>query len=114
MFDAPSIKANKLFIISPLTPLEILVKLDKLTKVRDLDGTVGWVENSTLAERRHVQVSANTADIRANASATSALVFEAQRGVALEVTGVATDGWLAIKHRDGQTGFVRLSQVWGD
>jgi SH3-like domain-containing protein len=114
MFDAPSMRANKIFIISAYTPLEILVKLDKLTKVRDAEGTVGWVENSTLGERRHVQISAASADVRAAGAATAALVFEAQRSVVLEVTGPAQDGWLPVKHRDGQSGFVRLTQVWGD
>ncbi len=114
MFDAPSTRANKIFIISAYTPLEILVKLDKLTKVRDSEGTVGWVENSTLGERRHVQVSAASADVRATGAATAALVFEAQRSVVLEVTGPAQEGWLPVKHRDGQSGFVRLTQVWGD
>jgi SH3-like domain-containing protein len=114
MFDAPSNKANKIFIINPLTPLEVLVKLDKLTKVRDADGTVGWVENATLGERRHVQVSTPTADVRASPAAAAPLVFDAQRGVALEVTGAATEGWLPVKHRDGQSGYVRLNQVWGD
>jgi SH3-like domain-containing protein len=114
MFDAPSIRTNKIFIINAHTPLEMLVKLDKLTKVRDVDGTVGWVENSALGERRHIQISAASADVRAAASASAALVFEAQRSVVLEVIGPAQDDWLPVKHRDGQTGFVRLTQIWGD
>ncbi|MCA3061717.1 MAG: hypothetical protein ING60_18085, partial [Rhodocyclaceae bacterium] len=76
--------------------------------------TVGWVENSALGERRHIQISAASADVRAAASASAALVFEAQRSVVLEVIGPAQDGWLPVKHRDGQTGFVRLTQIWGD
>lgn len=114
LFDAPSTRANKTFIVSPYTPLEMLVKLDKLTKVRDAEGVVGWVENATLGERRHVQISAASADVRAAASASASLVFEAQRTVVLEVLGSQQDGWLPVKHRDGQTGFVRLTQVWGD
>jgi SH3-like domain-containing protein len=114
MYDAPSTKANKVFIINALTPLELLVRLDKLTKVRDMEGTIGWVENAALGERRHVQVSGASADVRANPAANAALVFDAQRMVVLEVTGAPIDGWLPVKHRDGQSGFVRLTQVWGD
>ena len=114
LFDAPSTRANKTFIVSPYTPLEMLVKLDKLTKVRDAEGVVGWVENATLGERRHVQISAASADVRTAASASASLVFEAQRTVLLEVLGSQQDGWLPVKHRDGQTGFVRLTQIWGD
>ena len=113
LYDGLSTKANKTFILSRFQPLEILVKLDKWTKVRDAEGSIGWVENSVLGDRRYVQISANAAEIRAMASPVSPLVFEAQRGVLLEVTGPATEGWLPVRHRDGQVGFVRGVQVWG-
>lgn len=115
MFDAPSNRANKIFILNRLVPLEVLVKLGSMTKVRDAEGAIGWVENSGLGDRRHVQVSANSAEIRAMPSSTAPLVFDAQKAVLLEVAGNATsDGWLPVKHRDGQSGFVRLTQIWGD
>lgn len=113
LYDALSVKANKLFILSRFHPLEVLVKLDKWTKVRDAEGTIGWVENSSLGDKRFAQVSAPSADVRASAAATGALIFEAQRGVILEVTAPAADGWIAVRHRDGQSGFVRATQVWG-
>ena len=113
LYDGLSNKANKIFILSRHHPLEILVKLDKWTKVRDADGTIGWVENTALGDRRHVQVSVNTAEIRALPAPSSLLMFEAQRGVLLEVTGSSAEGWLPVRHRDGQSGFVRGVQVWG-
>ena len=114
LFDGLSTKANKIFILSRFYPLEVLVKLDKWTKVRDADGAIGWVGNSALGDRRFVQVTANTAvEIRSRPSPVSPLVFEAQRGVVLELTGAAIDGWLPIRHRDGQSGFVRSIQIWG-
>ncbi len=115
LFDAPSNRANKIFIILRLTPLELLVKLEKMTKVRDADGTIGWVDNDALGSRRHVQVSVPVAAVRATPNATGNLLFDAQRTVLLEVSGAATaDGWLPVKHRDGPNGFIQLSQVWGD
>ena len=113
LYDALSVKSNKLFILSRNHPLEVLVKLDKWTKVRDAEGTIGWLENTSLGDRRFVQVSAATVEVRASASATAAVAFEAQRGVLLEVTAPAADGWLGVRHRDGQSGFVRATQVWG-
>ncbi len=115
LFDAPSNRANKTFIILRNTPLEMLVKLEKMTKVRDADGAIGWVENESLGTKRYVQISVTSADIRAAANVAGSSVFDAQRGVLLEVTGLASpDGWLPVKHLDGQTGFVRLTHVWGD
>lgn len=112
LYDGLSTKANKIFILSRFQPLEVLVKLDKWTKVRDADGGIGWVENSAIGNRRHVQVSTNIAEIRALPTPAALLMFEAQRGVLLEVTGPSSEGWLPVRHRDGQSGFVRSVQVW--
>jgi SH3-like domain-containing protein len=114
LYDGLSTKANKIFILSRFRPVEVLVKLDKWTKVRDADNAIGWMENSSIGEKRYVQVSSNAAEIRVAPNANAAVVFEAQRTVTLEATGIAsTDGWLPVRHRDGQTGFVRILQVWG-
>ncbi len=114
VYDAPSLKASKIFILVRFQPVEVLVKLDKWIKIRDADNTLGWVESGALGDKRFVQVAAAVADIRAARDAASALVFEAQRAVLLEVTGPAVEGWLPVRHRDGQGGFVRKAQVWGD
>ena len=114
VFDAPSVKAAKTFILARQQPVEVLVKLDKWIKIRDADNTVGWVENSAVELKRRAQVSVAVADIRNMPNPASSLVFEAQRAVILDVTGAANDGWLPVRHRDGQQGFVRKSQVWGE
>ena len=114
VFDAPSAKAQKTFILTPQQSVEVLVKLDKWVKIRTAENTIGWVESSALDNTRHTQIQVNVADIRAMPNPASALVFEAQRAVILEVTGAAVEGWLPVRHRDGQTGFVRKNQVWGE
>jgi SH3-like domain-containing protein len=114
LYDGLSTKANKIFILSRFHPVEVLVKLDKWTKVRDADNSIGWMENAFIGDRRYVQVSSSTAEIRAAPSANAAIAFEAQHTVILETTGAVTaDGWLPVRHRDGQAGFVRITQVWG-
>ena len=114
LYDGLSTKANKIFILSRFHPVEVLVKLDKWTKVRGADNTIGWMENTFLGDKRYVQVANVTAEIRAAPNGSAAVVFEAQRAVLLEPVGPATlDGWLPVRHRDGLTGFVRLTQVWG-
>jgi flagellar basal body rod protein FlgF len=31
----------------------------------------------------------------------------------LELLEVTSGGWLRVRHRDGQSGYVRVAQVWG-
>ena len=113
LYDGLSTKANKIFILPRFHPVEVLVKLDKWTKIRDAENTIGWMENAFIGERRYVQVAGIIAEIRAAPNTSAAIVFEAQRAVLLEPTGPAVDAWLPVRHRDGQAGFVRITQVWG-
>ena len=113
LYDAPSVRADRLFIASRHYPFEVLVKLDQWTKVRDANGEVAWVENKSLGERQTVVVTVPLADVRAAPSAQSPLVFEAYKQVLLEITEAPADGWVRVRHRDGQQGYIRLSHVWG-
>ncbi len=112
--DTPQLRtANKTYIFGAHRAVEILSRLNDAVKVRDADGTAGWVEPAALGTARYVEVSVGSADVRANPAATAALVFEAAKGVSLEITGASTDGWLPVKHRDGQSGYIKLTQVFG-
>ncbi|HUP97603.1 MAG TPA: SH3 domain-containing protein [Usitatibacter sp.] len=113
LYDAPSTRADRLFVATRNYPFEVLVKLDQWTKVRDANGEVAWVENSALGARPTVLVTVPLADIRAAASAQSPLVFEAYKQVLLEVLEAPAEGWVKVRHRDGQQGFIRLAHVWG-
>ena len=113
LYDAPSLKADRLFVASRYYPFEVLVKLDQWTKVRDANGEVAWVENKSLGDRQTVVVVAALADVHAAPNASAALVFEAYKSVLLEVMEPAADGWVHVRHRDGQQGYVRLAHVWG-
>ncbi len=114
VYDAPSPKASKIAIVSPFQPFEVLVKLDKWIKIRDTRGEMGWIESAAFGDKRFVSVSTPRAAIHAMPSATSSLVFEAQQQVVLEITGPAQQGWLPVRHRDGQSGFIQAAQVFGD
>lgn len=112
-YDAPSTQAQKLFILSRYYPLEIIVTLDKWVKVRDASGALSWIESSHLAAKRTVLISANIAEIRSQPLVSAPLVFKAERDVALELVEIVSGGWVKVKHRDGQSGFVPLKEVWG-
>jgi SH3-like domain-containing protein len=113
LYDAPSTRADRLFVASRLYPFEVLVKLEQWTKVRDANGEVAWVENGSLGTRATVLVTVPLADVRAAPSAESALVFEAYKHVILEIVEPPAGDWLKVRHRDGQQGFIRVAHVWG-
>lgn len=113
MFDAPSQKARPLYIVARGTPVELVVSLEGWVKVRDAAGDIAWMEKRSLSEQRMLIVTARTAEVRAQAEAGAALVFEAEKEVLLELVESGPPGWARVRHRDGQAGFVRANQVWG-
>ena len=113
MYDAPSAKASPIFIVARYTPVEVVVALDAWIKVRDASGSLAWVEKRFLSENRTLIVTAARAQIRQQPEATAPLVFEAEKDVVLEFLETAPAGWVKVRHRDGQEGFVRANQVWG-
>jgi SH3-like domain-containing protein len=113
MYDAPSVKASPLFVVRPGTPVELVVSLEGWAKVRDSKGDLVWIEKKHLAEKRNVIVRSDRAQIRAAAEDKAALVFEAERDVVLELVEAVPGGWIKVRHRDGQSGFVKAPQVWG-
>jgi SH3-like domain-containing protein len=113
LYDAPSQQASPLFAIARGTPVESIVALDAWVKVRDAKGDMAWIEKRLLSERRTVIVRADRAQVHAQADDRAAMVFEADRDVVLELLEPGTAGWARVRHRDGQQGFVKTSQVWG-
>lgn len=113
LYDAPSAQAKKMFIVSQGYPLEVVVVLQDWVKVRDASGTLSWVETKRVsAKQRTVMVKAPVAAVRQAADDSSPVVFQAQQNVVLDLAEVA-GSWLRVRHRDGTSGFIRVSQVWG-
>jgi SH3-like domain-containing protein len=112
--DMPPPHGKKLYLVRAGTPLEILIdKGDGWIKVRDVEGTLAWIEGKALSTRRTVVVTAARADVRKNASRDAPIVFQAEKWVALELLESGQTGWARVRHRDGASGFVQITQVWG-
>lgn len=113
LYDAPSQKAKPLFAIAAGTPVEAIVTLDAWVKVRDMKGDLAWIERRQLADKRMLQVRGDGAQVRAGANDDAALAFEAEADVLLEFVEPGPAGWVKVRHRDGQQGYVKVGQVWG-
>lgn len=113
LYDAPSLEASKLYILSQSYPVELIVNLNNWVKVRDAAGALSWVESKSLSSKRTVLVLAKT-DIKSAEDPASALVATVEKDVVLELLPIAAkNGWVKVKHRDGVSGFVQLTNLWG-
>jgi len=120
LYDAPSAKAKPQFVYGRDVPLEVIVGVEGWTKVRDAGGTIGWIANRSLADKRALLIRVQLADVRSSPDDASPVVFRAEQNVLLELAepalsaaSTATPGWVKVRHRDGQVGFVRIAQVFG-
>ncbi|MCK9284942.1 MAG: SH3 domain-containing protein [Rhodocyclaceae bacterium] len=114
LYEAPSAKSTKLLVIARQTPVELIVSNpDGWSKVRDAKGALAWIETRMLSPRRTLLVKADKAQIFTRPDDKAELAFEAEKDVALDWVESGPSGWVRVKHRDGQGGFVRVTQVWG-
>jgi SH3-like domain-containing protein len=113
LYDAPSVKGKKLYVVGRGYPVEVVVAVEGWVKVRDAGGEFSWIESKLLSDRRTVMVKVPLAQVHESADERSPIVFQAQQNVLLDLVEVAAGGWLRVRHRDGQGGFVKAAQVWG-
>ncbi len=113
LYDAPSVKASKLYIVSRGYPLEVVVQVEGWIKVRDAAGVLSWAEAKTLDTARYVLVRPAAVIVRQKPAEDAPTAFEAQRDVLLEAVDTVNPGWIHVRHRDGVAGYVRAADVWG-
>ena len=113
LYDAPSLQAKKLYLIKAQTPVEIIVRLEGWLKVRDAEGSLAWIEARNLVDKRTLVVTAPLAEIRQADKPESAVLAELEKWVVVEFLEPASPGWAKVRHRDGATGYIRSTQVWG-
>jgi len=113
MYDAPSLRADKLFVANRHLPVEVIVDVDGWAKVRDSSGGLAWVEKRALSPQRYVIVTVPLASIHKSADTNSELVFQAEENIVLEWLDSDSKGWVKVRHSGGQIGYVKVNQVWG-
>ena len=114
LYDAPSTKAKKLFVVSRYWPVELVVNLDAWVKVRDSSGSLAWIEKRALGTGRYVLVTEALALMRQSPEENAPVVMQARQQVALEWLESTGTGWLKVRHQDGLAGYVKTTDVWGD
>jgi len=111
--DAPSARGKKTYVYGPGYPLEVIITLDGWTKVRDATGDFAWLEDKAFGDRRTVLVKGSVAEVRHSPDDSAPVAFQAERNVLLEWLGPSLPGWARVRLRDGQSGYVKIVQLWG-
>jgi len=113
LYDAPSVKGGKLFVAPSGMPVEIVLSYGDWVKVRDAAGDMAWTEIKGLSAKRNVIVKVTSAKLRATPDETSTVVMTADKNVLLELVDPEAGPWVRVRHRDGISGYVKASEVWG-
>jgi SH3-like domain-containing protein len=113
LYDAPSLQATPLYVVTKDYPLELIVQTEHWTKVRDHTGALSWIEKHKLGERHTVVVTAGAAEAHLQPEDGAPIAFVAAQDVALELVEQVPGGWLRVRHADGVDGYLRASLVWG-
>ncbi len=92
--------------------MEVISTIEGWAKVREHGGRIAWMESRALTTRRSVLVSTPTATVREAATEAAAPVFDAKRALLLEMVEVA-GAWVRVRHRDGLSGYLRATEIWG-
>lgn len=114
LYDAPSQKGKKVFVAPREMPVEVVLTYGEWSKVRDATGELAWVDSRALSATRTVVTTVAGAKVRAAADEKSPVSFTADKGVLFELIEPPASGWVRIKHRDGQSGYVKVAEVWGE
>jgi SH3-like domain-containing protein len=96
-------------------PVEITAEFETWRRIRDSDGTEGWVYHSLLSGRRTGVVTAKSKDelipLHDSASAESAVVAKLEPGVVSSVKR-CSGGWCKVAGR-GFEGWIQQVRLWG-
>ena len=92
-------------------PVEILASFDIWRKVRDFDGTEGWIHQQMLTGRRSVLITGAIRNLRRDPDPTAGVVAQLEPGVVAAISH-CTQTWCEIK-AGGYKGWLSRAELWG-
>ncbi|HEX2019590.1 MAG TPA: SH3 domain-containing protein [Aurantimonas sp.] len=103
--------------LKPGLPVEVVQEYELWRRIRDSEGTEGWVYHSLLSGERTsiaapwLKGKATMIDVHANPATDAPLTARLEPGVVAPVTECAS-GWCRLAVMD-RKGFVRQQEIWG-
>jgi SH3-like domain-containing protein len=94
-------------------PVEVIAEFETWRKIRDWEGTQGWVHQSMLSGKRTVIIQGDVRLLRQKDDAKSKLVARLEPGVVARLMDCPNgNGWCQIE-ADGYQGWLRHVDFWG-
>lgn len=111
--EGPTYQHRVLFIYKRKDyPLQLLSVYESWRKVRDADGTTGWMSQTMLSDQRTVLVvGKGTAALHAAADDISTVVAKAEPGVVAKLKACKPQSCEIVA--DGQKGWIDRTRIWG-
>lgn len=114
LYDAPSGRAKKEFVVNRNTPYEVVVTISGWVKVRDASGLMYWIESTNVSPKRYILIMRPVVDVFQLPEFSSSLLFRVGQNVVLEWIETTGTGWVKVRHEDGDVGYVRSDDVWAE
>ena len=95
----------------PNLPVEVVAEFDTWRKIRDFEGTEGWVHQSMLSGRRTVIVAAAVRMLRREPAESAPPMARLEPGV-IAWLEVCRDDWCEVEVA-GIDGWLRRGDIWG-
>ena len=92
-------------------PVEVTAEFEYWRRVRDQDGSEGWVHKNLLSGRRYALIAGGVRTLYAEASRGAEIVLQAEAGVQGRVLS-CKDAWCRLEI-GGRRGWLPRAQLWG-
>jgi len=117
MRSGPGKKYKVIWKLGDGFPLKVLKRSGSWIRVRDFEGTIGWVHKGVVNKTPHmiVKVHRNTKkriNVRSGPGVNKRIVAKAYYGVVFKTLG-RKNGWVKVSHGNKVTGWVKRNLLWG-
>ncbi len=93
-------------------PVEITAEFDTWRRVRDLDGSDGWIHTSMLSSRRTAVVDGGLRPLRRTSANDGELLAHVESGVVVSILKCPAGSFCRIE-TEGMQGWMRRDHLWG-
>ncbi len=93
-------------------PLKVLDHAEGWLKISDFEGDRGWIQQKLASFAPYVITKGDKSNVRTGPKSDNPIAFTSEKGVLLKVLE-QKEGWLKVKHEDGDEGWISAKIVFG-